>query len=961
MGNVLKIEQLEMANKNKLSSGNNKEIADHFVLKSDILIEEYEIETNQLHTKSLCSLRELEDKEKICEELKEINWSFSDNDTTYLTHDIHPYPAKFIPQIPSNIINKLSLPGELVWDPFGGSGTTALEALLLGRRAISTDANPLASVIGNGKTLTVGNEEHREFTLYKQWLENALRNGIDESLTTNPPSIPNIEKWFNKNVIKELSFIKGSLENLSEISRSIAKVALSRTVAKMSNQDGETRYASVERNIKNGETLYCFLKDLDMVFSKVLATSKLLKGKKAIFGTFDLRSPLEDSNLLNENQIDLIVTSPPYANVTDYHLYHRFRMFWLGFDPIDFGKKEIGSHLRHQKEKTGFDNYMEEMELCLKNCYRALKPGRYAVFVIGDSVFNKVVYDTTEAYIKVASNIGFEYVGDIKRDLHTVRRSFEGPARRAKDETILILRKPPKKVSLILQEPSYKLWQYEEELFLREVKTIFGEEPIKLKDKKWSLEIDCYDLDKVKRLTFIHRFDAEDVFEDYTWQYFLEKSDSEDINSSRRESKYLTHGIHDYKGKYYPQLCKSLLNLAGVKSGSSILDPFGGSGTTALEGTLNGYKVYSCDMNPLAVKIQKAKIDVLELNPTILLDALKSFLFSMGSFNNSQTYTFLFEVLPQSAHQELESWFPQRVLNKLSFILEKIHKIPDGRISNLLKVVLSNIIREVSQQDPSDLRIRRRSEQLVDAPVIELFTNQLQTQLRKLECFLNSIENCPFIFQKPTIWEGDSRDFNSFSKLGLKEGSIDAIVTSPPYATALPYIDTNRLSLLVLMGLTSSLRSPIEEELVGTREIKKTNKNTIESRITNGDFSNIISPYAKDIIEVIHELNNTNNVGFRRKNMASLLYKYFSDMTYVLSNLNRLLKPNGSVFLVIGNNVTSSGETKINIETTRMLVETGEYLGWSLQEEIPITVTSENLKHISNTIKQNSILWFKKN
>src|SRR5207253_6464755 len=75
------------------------------------------------------------------------------------SHDIHPYPAKFIPQIPRNLIARLSMPGETVWDPFGGSGTTALESVLLGRQAISSDVNPLAEVIGKAKTLTLTKED----------------------------------------------------------------------------------------------------------------------------------------------------------------------------------------------------------------------------------------------------------------------------------------------------------------------------------------------------------------------------------------------------------------------------------------------------------------------------------------------------------------------------------------------------------------------------------------------------------------------------------------------------------------------------------------------------------------------------------------------------------------------------------------------------------------------------------
>jgi len=69
----------------------------------------------------------------VVERLRRLDWAFEKDDTGFLAHDIHPYPAKFIPQIPGTLIAVLSARGELVLDPFGGSGTTALEAIRLGR------------------------------------------------------------------------------------------------------------------------------------------------------------------------------------------------------------------------------------------------------------------------------------------------------------------------------------------------------------------------------------------------------------------------------------------------------------------------------------------------------------------------------------------------------------------------------------------------------------------------------------------------------------------------------------------------------------------------------------------------------------------------------------------------------------------------------------------------------------
>lgn len=926
--------------------------------KSEDFINEYLNESHNILIPALENLSQLSNKEEVFNQLNSISWDFYDNETSYLTHDIHPYPAKFIPQIPSNIITALSLPGELIWDPFGGSGTTALESLLLNRRCISTDANPLSSIIGECKVLTLCFNEQKEMFLYIQWLESLLANVAEIISYPNfIPDIPNINKWFHDNAITELSMIHNSILNLSDKCKIVTKIALSRTVAKISNQESETRYSSKPKDIKKTETIRCFISDLNTVLSKIIACGNILHGRNACFKTFDLRQPINESSPIKENQIDLIVTSPPYANATDYHLYHRFRMFWLGYDPINFGKSEIGSHLRHQKEKTGFNDYIDEVKLCLKNCFTALKYGRYAVFVLGDSVFNKVVYDTTNAYRNVAEDLGFEFVGIVERNLPTNKRSFESPARRATTEKILILRKPPVIHKVVLTSAPYKLWDYEEKLLNDEIEKIFKIKPKKVDNKSWEININSYDIDKLRNLTFIHELSSETIYPEYTWQRYVENGDVKDNVVQRKESKYLTHGIHEYKGKFYPQLCKSLLNLANIKPGSTVLDPFLGSGTTILESYLSGYRAYGCDMNPLAVRIARSKVELLDINPLICIETLKTFHSTLKNSTVQESES-LYNNLSENAKKELISWFPPNIISKLSFILENINRIPDTRFVNFLSIILSNLVRDVSQQDPTDLRIRRRKTPIEDAPIIEMFLEQLITQISKLESFFSNFQHSPRNFQRWNIWNGNSTSLENFRQHGLNNSSVDAIITSPPYATALPYIDTNRLSLLLLLGLNSTERDIIENDIIGTREIKTTAKKETESLILANDFGNIVSPYSIDLINRIHKLNSENNVGFRRKNMASLLYKYFSSMTSWMSTMDALLKKGSPAFIVIGNNVTSSLDVKINIESTTMLKETAQHLNWNLVNDIPISVTTENLKHSSNSIKENSILWF---
>jgi site-specific DNA-methyltransferase (cytosine-N4-specific) len=89
--------------------------------------------------------------------LRSVAWDFAEARTGEGLHGIHPYPAKFIPQIPRALI-ELFHPGDAspVLDPFCGSGTTLAEAFLLGVNSIGVDLHPLATLIAKVKTTPVG-------------------------------------------------------------------------------------------------------------------------------------------------------------------------------------------------------------------------------------------------------------------------------------------------------------------------------------------------------------------------------------------------------------------------------------------------------------------------------------------------------------------------------------------------------------------------------------------------------------------------------------------------------------------------------------------------------------------------------------------------------------------------------------------------------------------------------------
>lgn len=892
--------------------------------------------------------------------LRQLDWSFLDDETGFLAHDIHPYPAKFIPQIPGTLISLLSARGELVLDPFGGSGTTALEAVRLGRRAISVDANPLSALIGRAKTACIDRATLREL----QGMYSALASEhqvlsqdpthLIELYSKHGPCIPNREKWFADSAFGELCLVKARIAALdTQAARDIGLVALSRIAIRASFQDSETRYKSVPRAIPVGETLRRYLKEFRLVIEAISDSEAVTRYGISRFLCADIRTLA--ANEVPDGSVDLIVTSPPYGNATDYHLYHRFRLLWLGFDPITLSRVEIGSHLKHQRENSGFESYFADLRSAVITMARVLRPGRYAALVLGDSIYKGERHDAASRLAVTAEDMGFDACCYFTRSIHATKRSFAHAGRRATNERIIIMRRRENGFNTTLGPPPYRLWPYERTLRLREIglSSSGGNTP----DSQGALIVKAALAKRLafRKLAFTHSVEGEGLAPEPTWQAALENGGAA-TSATRKDPKYATHGLHPYKGKFYPQLAKGLLNLAGIREGAIILDPFCGSGTALLEGYLNGCAGYGCDIHPLAAKIAQAKIEILDTDPDLLTEVVAAIQDAIAL--SPVTFPSDTSELHPDCLEEIKRWFPALVVPKINWLLKAIRKASAGPIRNFLEVILSSVVRDVSQQEPSDLRIRYRKTLLRDADLLGLFRERLTLQFSRVEKFWRVRGRAPCRFLTAHALEGDNRDPHTFAHLGLGKEVVDLVLTSPPYATALPYIDTDRLSLLTLFGLSSTARRVLEDGLTGSREISLAERRRLE-RLSAKDTA--LPPRCRTFLAKIRrQVAKDGNAGFRKQNMPALFTRYFLDMSTALKNIYPYCRQGALAMIVIGDNRTMLQGRSLRVPTTDLVEELASAAGFESVERLDISVTTENMLHQKHAIKENVVLCLRK-
>lgn len=402
---------------------------------------------------------------------------------------------------------------------------------------------------------------------------------------------------------------------------------------------------------------------------------------------------------------------------------------------------------------------------------------------------------------------------------------------------------------------------------------------------------------------------------------------------NRRCLRYATHGMHEYRGKFFPQLVRAVVNIAGVPTAGVIADPMCGSGTTAVETVLDGRTAIGLDMNPLSVLIASTKCQLLSAKPSDLIRAYDEIQVVLtGPKRTSGEGRPYLERLPVADQEYLRGWFSEQVLTDLNRVAAAIERQRRIHGKALATVALSNILRRVSWQKEDDLRVRRAVRNDADVDAVTEFLAEFGRATRMLLAFLYQDHGGKR--GRFEIQQGDARNVEAVWSAWL--GKADAVITSPPYATALPYLDTDRLSLCYLQLLGRPLHRQYDQQMIGNREVTdRQRRNCWDSYVARR------RELPRSITELVDGLQgrveaHAADVGFRRRNLPSLLGKYFMDMREVLLGTKRLLRPGRSAFVVVGGNHTVIGGQRVSIDTATLLTDLAASVGFHHRRSLPM-------------------------
>lgn len=316
-------------------------------------------------------------------------------------HNLHPYPCKF----PGKVAREHLPDSGLILDPYCGSGTTLLEAGILGLSTVGTDCNPIAILISKCK---LSNPKRKDFECLNIVIDElSLYLDRPENLNFMIPDFEGRDHWFTSQIQSEIGAITQSIQKLNENSPAslIARTVLSSIINKISNQDTETRYARVDKNHKPGFALDSFINKLRKSINAFHERGELSQESSKVFLT-DIKQkiPLEDG------VVDCIITSPPYANTMDYYLYHKQRMNILGYSFKAAFNAEIGSRHEFSSKRAPIEKWDADYLSAMTEMKRVMRSGANAFFVIGDSQVAGKLISGAETTEKAAQKLGFKFV-----------------------------------------------------------------------------------------------------------------------------------------------------------------------------------------------------------------------------------------------------------------------------------------------------------------------------------------------------------------------------------------------------------------------------------------------------------------------------------------------------------------------------------------------------------------------
>ncbi|MHC2624996.1 DNA modification methylase [Bradyrhizobium huanghuaihaiense] len=352
--------------------------------------------------------------------LEDVDWDFSTSRSQSAFSSLHWHPCRYPSQIPAVLIGALSDPGEVVLDPFLGSGTTAVEAQRLDRACVGLELNPVSALMARAKTLSRRSDQIRKLVDRIRILvrQNAKREAVPKTVQS--------EKWYTPRTLNDLRRLRSSITELRGDGRVLAEAAFSAILLPVCRETRHWGYVCDNTAPKDNHE-----RDVIELYEKTLIGFVEAYEARDVYrnAPHQREEPASDvkvlegdaATILQDRPIDgaqLIVTSPPYFGVADYVKAQRLTLEWQGVEIEPLRQKEIGARSKRHR-LVAADQYLADCKRVFEGCREVLDRGRACAVVFGESGDRMPM---NEKFERVVESCHFKLIYKQSRKISTGRR-----------------------------------------------------------------------------------------------------------------------------------------------------------------------------------------------------------------------------------------------------------------------------------------------------------------------------------------------------------------------------------------------------------------------------------------------------------------------------------------------------------------------------------------------------------
>lgn len=394
--------------------------------------------------------------------LEAIDWSFPGADTQYLTHGFHPYPARMIPQIPDRLLTYfldagVIAPGDRLFDPFCGSGTSLVEARRHGLHGEGIDINPLACMLSlaKAKPLDPTRLTRARAVLFEgvssEFARITRAVAADEPIDLAEPAVN--DGWFPTPQLYHLAILRERIDELEDqFTPAIARffrVALAKTTRVTSYQrNGEFkryRIPEADRADHQPDVLSIFREEVQANLAM------MRRYRDCVDPSLDTVVHYADSRAatdVGDATADIVITSPPYgdhATTVAYGQYSRDPAIICGnygydemksvdkrglggsasglepLDDLEMWSPSLHATLETLREQDGRTRdamqFFRDYVAVIKQVKRILRPGHPVAWVVANRTVSRVTIPTHFITRELCAHLGFDHVQTVPREI----------------------------------------------------------------------------------------------------------------------------------------------------------------------------------------------------------------------------------------------------------------------------------------------------------------------------------------------------------------------------------------------------------------------------------------------------------------------------------------------------------------------------------------------------------------